>query len=154
MVANGLRHDAVSWRPYAAPTMCSALAVAPEIRSLQPAQAARLCGDAKTLVADVRDSAAFASGHVAGAVHIQCSGSRADVEHVRASLVGKDTLVVYGDNEEQAQKVASDLAQRMNRPDLSVAILAGGWKAWFDAGLACASGPCDDCEGLVSHGSK
>ncbi|HEY5958520.1 MAG TPA: rhodanese-like domain-containing protein [Polyangiaceae bacterium] len=154
MGLNHLRHDSVSLRPYVSAAVCSAASVPQDIRVLMPAQAAKLCGDSRTLVADVRDGAAFAAGHVAGAVHIQCSGSHADVEHVRSGLVGKEALVVYGETEDQARQVASDLAQRINRADLSVAVIAGGWKAWFDAGMACASGPCEDCEGLVSHDSK
>jgi hypothetical protein len=87
-------------------------------------------------------------------VHIPCSGSRADVEHVRRRLESKEALVVYGESEDQARQVASDLAVRINRPELSISIIAGGWRAWYDAGMACASGPCDDCEGLVSHANK
>lgn len=154
LTVNALRHSRVRLEAYAPPTVCSGTVMPQEIRVLPPAMAARLCGDARTLVADVRSGAAFTQGHVAGAVHIPCSGSRADVEHVRRRLESKDALVVYGDSEEQARQVASDLAARINRPELSISIIAGGWRAWFDAGMACASGPCDDCEGLVSHANK
>jgi rhodanese-related sulfurtransferase len=153
-ILNVAHPSGIRFEFYTPPTVCSGSAAPQEIRVLQPVQAARLCGDSRTLVADVRDRMAFSEGHVAGAVHIPCSGSRADVERVRARLVGKEALVVYGDSEEQARQVASDLALRIGHPDLSVAVIAGGWRAWFDAGMACASGPCDDCEGLVSHGPK
>ncbi len=154
LTVNVLRSTGLKLERYAPAAMCSGTAMPQEIRVLQPQQAARLCGDTRTLVADVRSAAAFTEGHVAGAVHIPCSGSRADVENVRTRLASKEALVVYGESEEQAQKVASDLAARINRPELSVAVIAGGWHAWFDAGMACASGPCDDCEGLVSHAPK
>jgi rhodanese-related sulfurtransferase len=123
----------------------------PEIRVLQVEQAAKLCGDSRTLVADVRSGPAFAEGHVAQAVHIPCSGSMADVAQVRERLKDKHMLVVYGETEEQAHKVANDLGARIGRPDLALAVLAGGWRAWFEAGLACASGPCDECEEMLSH---
>lgn len=148
---NAVRPHGVPLAQYVPPTVCSGAAASPEIRVLEPQRAAKLCGDPRTLVADVRTAAAFSEGHVAGAVHIPCTGSSADVERVRGRLVGKEALVVYGDSEDQARQVASDLAARIGRPEVSISIIAGGWHAWFDAGMACASGPCDDCEGLVSH---
>jgi rhodanese-related sulfurtransferase len=154
LTINAVRPSGLKIDSYAPAAVCTGAATPQEIRVLKPEQAARLCGDARTLVADVRSAAAFTEGHVAGAVHIPCSGSRADVEHVRRRLSSKEALVVYGDSEEQARQVANDLAVRINRPELSVSIIAGGWRAWFDAGMACASGPCDDCEGLVSHVPK
>jgi rhodanese-related sulfurtransferase len=154
LTINALRTSGPKFERYAPAAVCSGVALPQEIRVLQPQQAARLCGDERTLVADVRSAAAFTQGHVAGAVHIPCSGSRADLEQVRLRLASKEALVVYGDSEEQARQVANDLAGRINRPELSVAVIAGGWHAWLDAGMACASGPCDDCEGLVSHAPK
>jgi len=154
LVVNAFHPRAVAFARYAPAAVCTGSVLPREIRVVQPQQAARLCGDSRTLVADVRDRAAFAEGHVALAVHIPCTGSRADVEAIRARLDGKEALVVYGDSEEQARKVASDLATRMGRPELSIAVIAGGWKAWADAGLACASGPCDECEGMLTHASQ
>lgn len=151
---NALRPHGIPFAPYVAAAVCSGATEAPEIRVLPPDQAARLCGDPRTLVADVRGAESFAEGHVAGAVHLPCAGSLADVERVRSRLLGKEALVIYGDSEDQARQVANDLVGRLHRPELSISIIAGGWRAWFDAGLACASGPCNDCEGLVSHGPK
>jgi hypothetical protein len=31
-------------------------------------------------------------------------------------------------------------------PKARVQVLAGGFAAWAGAGLACASGPCDECK--------
>jgi rhodanese-related sulfurtransferase len=151
LAMNAAHPRGIAFKPYTPPSVCGAKVAPQEIRVLQPQQAARLCGDTRTLVADVRSGAAFTEGHVALAVHIPCTGSQADVEAVRARLAEKQALVVYGDTEEQAHKVASDLAIRIGRPELSIAVIAGGWRAWFDAGLACASGPCDDCEGMLSR---
>lgn len=151
---NATRPHGIPFASYVPAAVCSGGVELPEIRVLPPQQAARLCGDSRTLVADVRHAAAYAEGHVAGAVHIPCTGSLGDVENIRTRLVAKEALVIYGDTEEQARHVANDLAGRLHRPELSIAIIAGGWRAWFDAGMACASGPCEDCEGLVSHGPK
>jgi hypothetical protein len=63
-------------------------------------------------------------------------------------------LVVCGENEEQGNQVASDLMRQIDRPDVTIAVISGGWNAWYNAGLACASGPCDDCSGEVSHAGQ
>lgn len=151
LAINAVHPHGIAFRRYEPAALCSGSTSPQEIRVLQPQQAAKLCGDSRTLVADVRDGAAFTEGHVAQAVHIPCSGSRADIEAVRTRLVGKEALVVYGHTEEQATKVAHDLAAEIGRPELSIAVIAGGWKAWFDAELACTSGPCDDCKGMLTH---
>jgi rhodanese-related sulfurtransferase len=154
IAVNAVRPHGVALARYLPPTLCTQSAPAQEIRVLPPPMAARLCGDSRTLVVDVRSGAAFAEGHVASAVHLPCSGSHADLERVRTQLVDKEALVVYGDSEEQAHKVASDLGAGIGRPGLSIAVIAGGWRAWLEAGLACAAGPCDDCEGMLSHATK
>jgi rhodanese-related sulfurtransferase len=149
---NRVHPKGVRLERYVPPTMCSAsLAEAARISLLPPTQAAQLCGKPDTLVADVRDADAFAKGHIASAVHIPCSGSVADVAKVRLALAGKRHLVVCGENEEQGNQVASDLMRQIDRPDVTIAVISGGWNAWYNAGLACASGPCDDCSGEVSH---
>lgn len=79
LTINAYRSAGLKFERYAPAAVCSGTAMPQEIRVLQPQQAARLCGDTRTLVADVRSAAAFTEGHVAGAVHIPCSGSRADV---------------------------------------------------------------------------
>lgn len=151
---NAVRAGGIALERYRAPTTCGGSRTLQEIVILQPKRAAQLCGDSRALVADVRDEGAFAEGHIAGAVHLPCSGSPIDLARVRSQLANKSALVVYGETEEQGLRVARDLAGRMDRPDLTIAVIAGGWRAWFDAGLACASGPCDDCAEMLSHGAK
>jgi rhodanese-related sulfurtransferase len=132
--------------------MCTAsLEQAARVSVLSPTEASHLCGNPNALVADVRNAEAYTKGHIAGAVHIPCSGSVADVNRVRAGLIGKQHLVVYGETEQQAHQVVSDLMRRLEQPNLTVAVIAGGWDAWFNAGLACSSGPCDDCEADGGH---
>ncbi len=88
---------------------------------------------------------ALRRGHVAGAVHLPCASSRIAANAALDRLVGKETLVVYGDSTEEAMPVAEELRRRGERPGLRVAVLAGGFPAWSQAGLACSSGPCADC---------
>ena len=98
IAVNAVRPHGVAFARYLPPTLCAQSAPSQEIGVLMPQQAARLCGDDRTLVVDVRSGIAFAEGHVASAVHLPCSGSHADRERVRAELVNKEALVVYGDS--------------------------------------------------------
>lgn len=151
---NAVRTERIALDRYRPPTTCGGARTPREIAVLQVEQAARLCGDSRALVVDVRDAAAFAEGHIAAGVHLPCSGSPVDLARVRGQLANKTALIVYGETDEQGLQVARDLAGRIDRPDLTVAIIAGGWRAWLDAGLACASGPCDDCAEMLSHATK
>lgn len=159
-LVNFLHPKGVALAAYVPAVMCSAGATADplgafaeqtpiELRS--PKDAAVLCGSEDALVADVRDAQAYARGHIAGAVHIPCTGTVADVDRVRLAVAGKKRLVVYGETDEQGERVAHDLQRRLDRPELPIVVIAGGWTAWFNAGLACSSGPCDDCEERTSH---
>jgi rhodanese-related sulfurtransferase len=151
LLVNRFHPKGVPVAKYIPATMCSATQeAAVAISELAPSAAAQLCGTTSTLVADVRSAEEFAKGHIAGAIHIPCSGTTADLERVRVRLLGKDRLVVYGGSDEQSRQVAADLSRRVQRPELQVATILGGWPAWFDAGLACSSGPCDDCGGEIS----
>ncbi len=108
---------------------------------LAPKDAAALCGAPGVVVADVRPPALFAQGHIAGAIHLPCKNAvPVDVARVEKA----STVVVYGSSTDDARPVAATLAQRT--PGARVVVVAGGFQAWFDAGLACASGPCDDCK--------
>src|SRR3712207_1886976 len=78
---NAVRSDGVSLASFTAPVTCSApgeglLAVGvPAVRLVSQAEAAALCGDPSTVIADARSARAFAQGHVAGAIHLPCSAS-------------------------------------------------------------------------------
>ena len=142
---------AVRFASFAPPRVCSAggeqagATTPPAVELLSLAQVASLCGDPRALVADARTAARFAEGHVAGAIHLPCASSRIAASAALDRLVGKETLVVYGDSTEEALPVAEELRRRGDRPGLRVAVLAGGFPAWSQAGLACSSGPCADC---------
>jgi rhodanese-related sulfurtransferase len=101
-------------------------------------------------IADARSAAAYAEGHVAGAVHLPCdAGGQAAVEAL-AHFDRAHSIVVYGDSTDDARPVADSLQRR--HPGVRVSVLAGGFPAWSSAGLACASGPCDECKAASMAG--
>lgn len=153
LAVNQARPDGVRFTKFAAPNSCgagvpaappTAVAAAP-VEVLPPAEAVSLCGDAETLLADARPAEEFAEGHVTGAIHLPCAASGSAARAAVDLLAGRHTLIVYGDATEDAQPVAEELSRRAGRPDLRVIVIAGGFPAWSQAGLACSSGPCLDC---------
>jgi rhodanese-related sulfurtransferase len=150
MLINLVHPRAVRFGSVAAPSACALPAAhpagaEPAVAVLSLAQVASLCGDPRALVADARNAERFAEGHVAGAIHLPCASSRVAATAALDLLAGKETLVVYGDGTDDAVPVAEELRRRGDRPGLRVAVLAGGFPAWSQAGLACSSGPCADC---------
>jgi rhodanese-related sulfurtransferase len=151
LLVNLVHPRAVRFATFAPPRVCGAGAEAtgaptpPAVELLSLTQVASLCGDPRAMVADARSAERFAEGHVAGAIHLPCASSRVAATAALDRLVGKETLVVYGDSTEEALPVAEELRRRGDRPGLRVAVLAGGFPAWSQAGLACSSGPCADC---------
>ncbi|MES1207275.1 MAG: rhodanese-like domain-containing protein [Pseudomonadota bacterium] len=169
LAINAVRPDGVSLRAQGAsaraPGMCAqpaapANAAERSIEVLAPEQAAALCGDPRTLVADSRSAAEFAAGHVTGAIHLPCASTRGAASAALDLLVGKQALIVYGNDTSDALPVADELRRRSGHlsadtrassdplatSDIRVAVLAGGFSAWSQAGLACSSGPCGDCQ--------
>jgi rhodanese-related sulfurtransferase len=147
---NAARPGGVRIGRFAPPTTCGAgegdsVATAPPVEVLAPDAVSALCGDAQTLLADVRPAEEFAEGHVTGATHLPCTSSGSAARAVVDRLAGRRTLVVYGDGTEDARAVAEELRRRTPRGDLRVLVIDGGFAAWSRAGLACSSGPCLDC---------
>jgi rhodanese-related sulfurtransferase len=152
LAVNAARPDGVRFTKFAAPNSCgagapaaSAAAGAAPVQVLPPTEAVSLCGDAQTLLADVRPPDEFAQGHVTGALHLPCAASGSAASAAVDLLAGRHTLIVYGDGTEDARLVAEELRRRAGRPDLRVLVIEGGFEAWSRAGLACSSGPCPDC---------
>lgn len=154
LAVNAARPAGVALRSFRAPAVCAATAVGaavaggagPAAAVVAPVDAARLCGDPQTVIADVRPAGEFALGHVAGAIHLPCAASGSVADAAAEQLHGRRTLIVYGDDTADAQTVADEMRRRINRADLRVLVLAGGFPAWSQAGLACSSGPCPDCQ--------
>jgi rhodanese-related sulfurtransferase len=151
LLVNLAHPRAVRLTSFAAPSSCvspaahTGVAAQPAVEILSLSQVASLCGDPRALVADARSAERFAEGHVTGAIHLSCASSRGAASAALDMLAGKETLVVYGDGTDDALPVAEEMRRRGERPGLRVAVLAGGFPAWSQAGLACSSGPCADC---------
>jgi rhodanese-related sulfurtransferase len=147
LVVNAVRKDGVRPGSFAVATTCAATAPARSaVTVLPPTKAMTLCGDPGVLVADVRSPDRFARGHVAGAIHLPCGASGDVASRALGLLADKHTLIVYGDDTDEARPVAETLTSRLARKDIRVIILDGGFPAWDRAGLACSSGPCPECK--------
>lgn len=145
LAGNAARKEGVALRGFEAPTTCTAEAggEAPPIVEMEPREAAHLCGRAGVVFADTRPEARFAEGHVADAVHLPCDTTAVGAEPAIKRLGKAGTIIVYGDSSDDGRAVAETLRRLGVHGDLRV--LHGGFAAWEDAGLACASGPCRDC---------
>jgi rhodanese-related sulfurtransferase len=141
---NGLSHDGLRIGAFAAPAMCDAEAGAPV--EIAPGEAAHLCGRDDVVIADARAASRFAEGHVAGAIHLPCDAAGSVAADALSRLERARTIVVYGQTTDEALPVAASLRRRFHAPERRVLVLTGGFNSWDKAGLACASGPCDDCK--------
>ena len=142
--ANAARPHGLRIAAFAPPVECTgAEGGAPSPTLMSPSEAASLCGQPSVVIADTRPANAFAEGHVAGAVHLPCDADGKSAGDALAHFSRAQTIVVYGASTDDARPVADSLQRR--HPDVKVALLDGGFAAWSSAGLACASGPCDEC---------
>jgi rhodanese-related sulfurtransferase len=146
VAANTARRDGLRVGAFEAPSVCDAAESAGAPLQIEPAEALRLCGNPEVVVADTRPAARFAEGHVAGAVHLPCDAGGRVASDVAARWQSARTIVVYGEGTDDALPVAASLRRRIHRPGVRVVVMKGGFGAWDRAGLACASGPCDECK--------
>ncbi|MGZ3428600.1 MAG: rhodanese-like domain-containing protein [Polyangia bacterium] len=143
--ANAARPHGLKVAAFAPPVECTGAGEhAPTPTVMSPAEASALCGQPSVVIADTRSASAFAEGHVAGAVHLPCDAGGKSAVEALAHFSHAQTIVVYGESTADARPVADSLQRR--HPDVRVALLDGGFAAWSSAGLACASGPCDECK--------
>jgi rhodanese-related sulfurtransferase len=141
LAINGARKGGVALGSFSAPASCDAEeGVPPEI---EPADAIRLCGHPEIVIADTRPASRYAEGHVAGAIHLPCDAAGSVASEAMHHLESAATVIVYGESTDDARPVAASLRRRLHH---RVAVLTGGFQAWNQAGLACASGPCDECK--------
>lgn len=151
LAVNAIRPDGVRFASFAAPSVCTMTPAGDHppgpapVEELAPPDAAGLCGDPATLIADVRPAPDFAQGHVNGAIHLPCTASGEAASAAVELVAGRQTLIVYGDGTDDARRVADELRQRIRRRDLRIVVVSGGFGAWSQAGLACSSGPCAHC---------
>jgi rhodanese-related sulfurtransferase len=152
LVVNAARPAGVALAAYQPPTQCASGAeAAPAPADVAPAEAAAWCGQPDVVIADARSAEAFAEGHVAGAVHLPCAANGQTATEALAHFDGARRIVVYGQSSAEARPVAESLQRRL--PKARVQVLAGGFPAWAGAGLACASGPCDECKSAPAQSS-
>ena len=105
-------------------------------------------GESHVLVVDARQATQFEAGHIAGALHLPCSGALQDALGSATGATG--IVVVYADSTDEARPVAKSLQARLHGR-ARVAILRGGFPAWSGASLACESGVCFHCGGAEHH---
>jgi rhodanese-related sulfurtransferase len=149
LVANAARPGGVALASWSAPAQCNGHEGALNLPTeMPPSEAAAMCGRPDVVIADARPAAKFAEGHVAGAIHLPCDAAGQVATDALARFEHAQTIVVYGDSTDDARPVALSLSQR--HPDVRVAILAGGFPAWSQGGMACESGPCDECAQTAS----
>jgi len=141
LAVNGARKNCVALAAFAAPATCDAEESAPS--EIEPADAIRLCGHPEIVIADTRPANRFAEGHVAGAIHLPCDAAGSVASEAMHHLESASSVIVYGESTDDARPVAASLRRRLHH---RVSLLKGGFAAWNAAGLACASGPCDECK--------
>lgn len=116
------------------------------------AEAVQGC-DACTLgFIDARGAAAYAAGHIPGAVHLPPAELAASVAGAGDTSGSADplaplrkfkTLVIYDDD--ASCDLAPGVAGRLRAQGFEVRILEGGWGAWQAKGGPAESGACEDC---------
>ncbi|WP_437669093.1 rhodanese-like domain-containing protein [Sorangium sp. So ce131] len=147
---NAARPAGVALVSFEPPTTCTS---APEqdapVVQMTPLAASGLCGQPGIVFADTRTAERFAAGHVAGAIHLPCDATASGAEVALKGLGHAQTVVVYGESTEEADEVAATLRRRGLQAEIRV--LHGGFAAWEQEGLACASGPCRHCASASSQ---
>jgi rhodanese-related sulfurtransferase len=102
------------------------------IQEVSPSEASKKQAEGAILI-DVRESEEFAQGHARHAVHL----SRGVLELRIEALVPDDsTLILCYCGGGSRSALAADSLQKMGYTN--VASVAGGFKAWKEAGLPCA----------------
>jgi hydroxyacylglutathione hydrolase len=105
-----------------------------EVRALSPAEVKAIDG---AVILDVRDSDAFAAGHLPGAVNIGLDGSYAS--WCGTLLPPREQLVVVAESVASAKEAVMRLA-RVGLENVA-GYLDGGLLAWVNAGYECAALP-------------
>jgi rhodanese-related sulfurtransferase len=141
LAMNAVRKGGVPLTAFAAPASCGEEEGPPS--EIEPADAIRLCGHPEIVIADTRPANRYAEGHVAGAVHLPCDAAGSVASDAMHHLANATTVIVYGESTDDARPVAASLRRRLHH---KISVLKGGFQAWNQAGLACASGPCDECK--------
>jgi len=100
------------------------------VREVSVVDAAREANDSTVLLVDVREESEWAAGHAAGAIHLGKGIIERDVEQ---RVPDKETRLLLYCGGGYRSALAADNLQRMGYTN--VASVAGGWRAWNEAGL-------------------
>lgn len=108
------------------------------------ADAVAACVACSAAFVDARGEAAFAQGHVAGAVHLPPEG-HPETPAVVEQLRGYPTVVVYDDD--AGCRLAEGVAERLRTIGFAdVRVLEGSWTAWEAAKGPSQAGACQVCD--------
>jgi len=105
------------------------------VREVSVHDAAREAQTAGVVLVDVREESEWAAGRASGAVHLGKGIIERDIEE-RVPDKGTRLLLYCGGGYRSA--LTADSLQRMGYTN--VASVAGGWRAWNDAGLPVTRG--------------
>jgi rhodanese-related sulfurtransferase len=103
-----------------------------KVPQVSPAELAAMAADGSVQVIDLARSIDFRDGHVPGALW----GIRTRLERLAPRLAGDRQLVVAAPEDAQARLAAEELRGFARAP---VKVLAGGTRAWKDAGFPMAA---------------
>ncbi len=110
-------------------------------------EALTACAQCTVGFVDARGAAAFASGHIPGAVHLPPAGHSEEGKTLE-QLGRFQTLVVY--DEGGSCGLAQGVADRLEALGFKDVRLLKGWRDWEVAGGPAQSGACEACDG--EHG--
>jgi rhodanese-related sulfurtransferase len=112
-------------------------------RLMSQSEAVAACSSCTVGFVDARGAAAFAQGHIPGAVHLMPVGHPDEEDAIR-KLRAFSTLVVYDSG--GGCGLAEGVADRLTAAGFSdVRILEGSWSEWQAAGGPAQSGACQAC---------
>jgi rhodanese-related sulfurtransferase len=89
-----------------------------------------------TLLVDVREESEWAAGHAAGAIHL---GKGIIEREIESRVPDKGTRILCYCGGGYRSALVADNLQKMGYGN--VASVAGGWRAWTEAGLPTAGTP-------------
>lgn len=108
-------------------------------------QALALRGAPGLVIGDLRPPREYAQGHIAGAVHLPCSGALGQEAFSKIPSGGK--LLLY-DADGQSPQLQQAATTALIRGLSKVYLLQGGFVGWTLAALPAESGTCDRCPSL------
>lgn len=130
-----------------APLAAAALRGPQSSLSLSPPKPGAAFGEARStlVIGDLRPPAAYARGHIAGAVHLPCSGSLGELAFGRIPPGAQLLLYDQDGRSADLQTAATTAALRGVG---KIYTLQGGFDAWTLANLPAEAGTCERCEAV------